>query len=420
MAAASRVTNAFLTEFFNEVGNVAGIADATFNAQRDGLPPPDLSSFFSSGAQAIADFANAIASAAFQAGLDAWEGFDPRLTISGRIQPVLLGFPIGRPLVDGTIIVDKSGLTVELSARIAKILQLVLNQSFAGVGGSLVELLTLGFEDFTTIGYRYAFPEEELITIARGLLTGGQAILDPNDTELVPATDLVQAMLNLVNPFAGWEALISSEMSVAGFSIGEVSGVMFDRLDADQFDQTTGEPLPDPTSLAGSRIYNLDDDRDGEPDPDRVIIAENTPELIPVPTYAQYLDIYQKGGILLTGELKLPAVLRDPVGVISSIDWTPPVNAADGMPYELDDFTADPFLIPTAFGEYNAWIGQIIEALTRIENYGQLQMFIPSLSSLFDAGNYLQPYGTDETTDGADETILSAAEAAQLTIVAPG
>lgn len=429
MGVASRVTNAFTTEFFNVIGDVDGMAAAIRCESLATVPPecvgvPSVASYFAAGQQAVADFAHAIAAAAFEAGLDAWDGFDPRLTISGRIQPTLLGFPIGTPLVDGTIVVDKSGLTVDLSARLTKILQLIVDQSTGGIGGTLLQLLSLGMEDYTQLGFRLKFPEQELITIVRGLLTGGAALLDPNDptgnTELVPATDLVQAMLNLVNPFAGWEALIASELTIAGFRVGNVSGVMFDKLDADQFDETTGEPLPDPTTLAGSRIYNLDADRDGEPDADRVSISDNDPNLIPVPTYAQYLDIFQKGGLLLTGELLLPAVLRDPVRVISSIDWQPPQNTTvmPPRPYQASDLTSDPVLAFTAFGEYQTWISNIVAALTNIESYGRIQMFVPSLSGLFELGNYLEPYGADEASDGIVEQIIDP-NAPNLVVVTP-
>jgi hypothetical protein len=421
MGLASQVTNAFTTEYFNIIGNVEDLAEAIRCERLQNGPPecedlPNVASYYAAGQQAIADFAQAIAAAAFQAGLDAWEGFDPRLTISGRIQPTLLGFPIGTPLVDGTIVIDKSGLTVELSARLTKILQLIVDQSTGGIGGSLLQLLSLGLEDSTQLGFRLKFPEQELITIVRGLLTGGAAILDPSDptgnTELVPAADIVQAMVNLVNPFAGWEALIASEFTIAGFRVGSVSGVMFDKLAAEQFDPTTGVPLPDPTTLAGSRIYNLDDNRDGAPDPDRVSISDqpHTPPLIPVPTYDQYLDIFQKGGLLLTGQLLLPAVLRDPVRVISSIDWQPPQNTEENppRPYEPDDFTDNPALAFTAFGEYQTWISNIVSALTQIESYGRIQMFVPSLSGLFELGNYLQAYGADEAADGVVEQIIDA------------
>jgi hypothetical protein len=174
--------------------------------------------------------------------------------------------------------------------------------------------------------------------------------------------------------------------------------------------------MADYSTLLRSCLYNLDPDGDNQPNEDRADVADEFSALLPIPTNNQFQTVWNQGGILLSGEIFLPEVLRDPVGVISSIDWTPPEFDPDGegplapRRYQLDDFVEEPLLAPGAFGEYTAWIGAIVDALVRDEAYGRLQMYVPSPAALFDLATYTEPYGSDAGAVITPEQFLNAGD----------
>ncbi|MFV2065976.1 MAG: hypothetical protein ACC645_03280, partial [Pirellulales bacterium] len=419
---ASRVTTAFINEYL-----------AYLESQLSTTPTPE------EVAAAFADFTLTLVTSAANAAVGSWQDFknrfDPKLLITGRVQPTLLGFPLGTPFVDGTILIDKSGVAIDVDGSLIKILETALDMTTGGIAGTALKYLTLGLEDLTQFHYAFEFPQQDIEDVIAALISGpidlGLTTPDGGDFDV----DLANKILGLVNPLNNWEASLSSEFTLAGLRFANVSGVMFDPLNP-------ADIGPTGTVVAEKMIFPLDADRDYLVDQDRIdaldayelaLIGGGVPDvvnnetgalesdgipdplLIPVPPGAapgagdpenhRYDEVLQRGGILLTGQVFVPDVLRDPVAVLSNIQWEPPRNQQDNQPYDLSDFQ-DPLLALTAFGEYSEWIGGIVDALTQVSEYGRMQMYIPSLSGLFTVADPLGTYGPDETPDGAQDQLV--------------
>src|SRR5262249_12692623 len=100
---------------------------------------------------------------------------------------------------------------------------------------------------------------------------------------------------------------------------------------------------------------------------------------IPVNRKSQYENMMRFGGLVLTGQLFLPKILRDPVELLThDVNWhLPNVNLND------------PLQALAAIAAYQKWINDFITDLTQDDVLARLQLYLPSPADLFDLGDYL-------------------------------
>src|SRR3972149_6395144 len=103
------------------------------------------------------------------------------------------------------------------------------------------------------------------------------------------------------------------------------------------------------------------------------------------------------GGLVLTGQLFMPKILKDPVDLFTNdINW------------ELPDVDINnPLQVIDAVTAYQQWIGNFITDLTLDDAWARLQLYLPSPAELFDLGDYLSDSPSANTygggTSGAPE-----------------
>ncbi len=238
-------------------------------------------------------------------GIDAaWETFDPSLVITARIQPMIFGIPLGEPDVDVELRLDKYAFQFSFAGSIR---DLLLNTVFAQFGGSVLANLPAGLDginDSTYFSFKREFPEKLFTAIVTGMA-------DPGETK---PQELVDLMVDLMNPFTGWEVLFASTITLFGFKLGSVSGFIFGPPSQDVLD--------DPESTFNTFVKNLDPDGDGEPNENLVEYYTDKVNVIPINTKEQYDNIVEYGGLLMTGQLYMPDIIADPISVITTLpEW---------------------------------------------------------------------------------------------------
>ncbi|MEW6157768.1 MAG: PKD domain-containing protein [Verrucomicrobiota bacterium] len=298
------------------------------------------------------------------AGLRAgWDRFDPSLKLNGLIQPTLFGIPLGAPNGKTDVLIDKRGLSFSFEGSIRNLTMIATGNPLASFIGSLPPGYT-GITDITNFGVTLDFPDDlvELLITNLGEDASGTVLTLP------------QFLLDHINPFTGWEVVLSSTMVLADFKLGTVSGILFGPQPVDAQGQFA------PTGLFSQFVVNLDPDGDGEPNADLVAqVANGPPNVIPVNSRVQYDNMMRYGGLALTGQLFLPDILRDPVATVMSINWTPPT------------LTGEIASLPENFEKVKTYLDGIIEGLTRQHEWAKLQIFLASPARLFDIGDYLDP-----------------------------
>jgi len=335
----------FLPDFINEVS----VGNLSFDQVNDTIGPLILNAGLSGLQQG-------------------WDRFRPELIITGRIQPQFFGIPLGEPALAVDLIVNRDQVSFSFEGSI-------IEATIAQAGGpSLGAILAAmpdglkGFKDITTFGVTLDLPDE-LITV---LLT------DSDST----GQGLTQLLTRAINPFAGWEILLASTLTLNGFKVGAVSGLMFGPQ------PVIGGELT-PTGLFAERVVNLDpegtrDQGSGQPlgpaDPARLAQVEQGNNLIPVNTLEQYNNMLTYGGTALTGQLFAPEIIRDPIAVIGGINWTPPT---------LQSVGGDIGTVPGDVEKVKQYITDIIDGLTQESQWASMQFFFPSPAALFDFGDYL-------------------------------
>jgi len=282
---AARLANAFYTELFT---------------------PGRLEELLPTSSDAAKTFFDGIAQAAHDAIVAANDAFDPSLVITGVIQPTIFGFPIGDPDQEVELILNRRGLSFAFAADLKEMSKGQVNLLSGGLGGFLIDLISLGFETRLTVGFTLDLsPLNDLVD---SFITG----IAPDN----PATpgqkfpSIAEAIGDVINPFGHWEVLLKGDATWLGFRVGSVSGIMFPRQD---FDAANG-CMPD--GLFSTRVINLDatgggfpDDPspgDNEPDETRAVAVDQDTSKIPVTSTAKYDAMCRYGGILLTGQLFLP------------------------------------------------------------------------------------------------------------------
>ncbi|MEW6160448.1 MAG: hypothetical protein AB1813_23695, partial [Verrucomicrobiota bacterium] len=323
------ITAQFITDrtIGNATAGIPGILLTDFDALL-ALPPDQFASRVSRGAALIQELLPALINEADNldagtllnalsgmlpvmqeaavAGLAAgWSTFDPSVKLKGLIQPTLFGMPIGKPTQEVTVLINKSSIAFDYEGSLRN---LIFYQQFGALLSALPPGLD-GLNDQTVFSVRATLPGDLLSVLVTNL---GR---DPNGTVVT----LPQFLLSHINPFRGWDVFFSSTVSYFGFKLGTVSGIIFGPQ------PTNTQGAFQPNGLFATRVVNLDPDGDAQPNPNLVDqITNGSSNLIPVNTKAQYENMMRYGGIALTGQLFMPEIIVDPIGVVSSINFTPP------------------------------------------------------------------------------------------------
>jgi hypothetical protein len=319
--------------------------------------------------------------------LAASDAFNPSLTITGIIQPTIFGFPLGEPLNEVELILNKHQFSFATEFNLKDLIKAPL--SFIPFAGGLVDLLTLGIDSRLTFGFRLPF-------------LNAPQLLDKFSKGLAPELNTLVQFLNPLTP--QWEVLIGGTVTFLGFPIAKMNGFMFPPQDAD------GVGCQPPAGLFKEHVKNIDTSGDGDLSQAELDAAATTladPATIPITKKSRYDATCQFGGILLSGNLMLPKIVLDTPQAISAIDWTPP-----------DTTGKDPAEI---FSIYQQYIGDIITGLTANAELGRVQLYVPSPAKLFDLGlylpdgspnpdpAYLRPYAADkkDKDDATDEKLVT-------------
>ncbi|RLB64516.1 MAG: hypothetical protein DRH04_11400, partial [Deltaproteobacteria bacterium] len=225
--------------------------------------------------------------------------FDPQLAIKGVMQPAMFGFPMGDPTSEVSLFLSKDKAEFMVGGSIIGTMKQQLNLMVAGglasgLVGPMIDMMTLGLTDQLQLTFSKDLPTSELMA---NLLHSSGSEED--------ITALTAMLVDALNPLSAWDAGIQGQVNFLGLEIADVSGFMFNP-ESDWLD-------PDSVNC---KIQLLDtDDIDGAD-----IEPDGNSNLIPVGKKSQLENMQQYGGVLLTGQLSLPSVLRDPVNVLAQID----------------------------------------------------------------------------------------------------
>ncbi|WP_428388470.1 Calx-beta domain-containing protein [Mucisphaera sp.] len=332
-----------------------------------------------------AAFAGALASGD-QALIDAYQAFNPAFALSGAIQPSLLGFPIGDPTNEVDLILNKNQITLDLETT--NVIQ-KLNAIFA----------TSGITDQLQIGFTAQLP---------GTLI--DVLVDPSSTE----SQIAAAFGDALNPFTGWEARLAGTLGFQGFDLARISGIVFGPQDTDPNGQAIGG------TLFAEGVYNFGYADGFDFAGSNTELPTGQDDKIPVYLQSRYDDMTAYGGLLLTGELMIPDLLRDPATVISALgsltadvgdDLSGPWSQIAGLTgIDLSDFDA---LIATGASGIEVvtiladYLTGVVELLTDNAPLGTLQLYAPSPATLVDSyTSYLIP-ALVGPLDGSGEVILA-------------
>ena len=216
-----KVANAFLHEYFL----VAGEIDEVFEA----IAAEDQAALATLAAEGAAAALEAIGDVLLRAALDGliatWEGFNPSLVIHGAVQPTIFGFPMGEPTDEVDLIINKQQVSFGIRTSLIRTMKNQAKQFTGGVAAApLVDLLTLGFEDRMGVAFALNLPYDDIVS---GLLTAGETILGDDGQPLAVGVDLVDTLLDAINPFANWSVKLEGDMTWLGFRVAGVSGIFF-------------------------------------------------------------------------------------------------------------------------------------------------------------------------------------------------
>ncbi len=321
----------------------------------------------------------------------AFEAFNPTFLVSGAIQPTVFGFALGDPTDQVDLVINKNQITLDLTTTnfLPKLLSVV-----PPLGGTLTALGQLtGISDRFEIGLTAPLPG-----------TFFEALLDSN-------VNLTDVLGDALNPFTGWEASLAGSMSFLGIEVADISGIIFG--------PQIGNELHDPDNPeAGTTLFLKNVHSFGLSD-ETELTAKNTglPEghenEIPVYFESDYQNMLEYGGLLITGQLKIPDLLRDPQAVFNQLkteteNLDERLNGEDGPLTDLLDDNFDLFgdtpQALAAFEEAKDYLGRVISLLTGAAPLGTLQVYVPSPATLVDEFlNFALPNVVGPGTDSDGE-----------------
>ncbi|MFO7615970.1 MAG: Ig-like domain-containing protein [Bacteroidales bacterium] len=209
---------------------------------------------------------------ALRSGFDA---FNPEITITGKLQPTILGVPFGQPTESIGLTLNKNGIGFSLRTSPLVGTAERLSLMIGNIGPLLVSLGTNGFKDYVELDFRLALDD------VFGSLLG-------------------RSTLPEINPMGDWLVGISGSLTWLGFEVGEISGYLFSPQ----------------SEVFSDHVFVLP--------PGGELASDET--RIPVADQASFDAIHALGGILLTGRLNAPWLLTDTPAVIDAIGLPPEVT----------------------------------------------------------------------------------------------
>ena len=261
---------------------------------------------------AAADLLLQLADVVREAVLDAGDAFldvaDPVLAIDGAIQPQVLGIPLGGPTDEVGLRIRKDGVSLRLTTSLNAIVNRTLESSTLGLASIYTRTLGSILTDRVTVIAR--FPVESAL---RALLDGGG----------YPAQGAASSE---------WGVTVEGSMGIFGMQMAELSGLLVPP-GADDFIADHTQPLYD-----GKTFDPADSAR-----PTPILEREHEANLLAA------------GGLLLTGNLRAPRLLTDPVGLLADLEIKAP---------------SDPLGLP-------AFLDALGRELAREESPGLVQMYLP-------------------------------------------
>jgi hypothetical protein len=270
------------------------------------------------------EFQDVLGVALAEAGSEFNEVVDPVFALEGRLQPVIFGMPLGEGAESSYLRIDRHGVELGQSASLTKML-LMLNPSALGLWVAETNQ-RLGVSD--VIGVRGTLP---LTGVTDALLTGGPLAIDPLSLD--------------------WDVTFDLSVTARGFEVGQATGVLLPPRNRSYLDAHVWR-VWDPTSVAGGGR-------------------------IPVNTAAHYNAIRRHGGILVSGALRFPELVTDPLAVLGALGLTPPADAL----------------------AWPGWIQANYAALTALTEVGSFQLYLPGFLEVLDPAYEDGIWRTDYTTD---------------------
>ena len=257
-----------------------------------GEVPADLLAAFGEGQRTMAAFVAMVSQALRNAGAEALAVFDPSLTITGSLQPMILGIPFGEPEAAGTLTINRDGITVGYTISVTKLVQRLGDMVVPFVGGELISLLTVGGTD--SFDLTAQLPVGGFV---ESLVTGsGRAARRPERRSVGDQRTRVASVCSATR----------SPVPTCIITAPENQRFVDEQVQQ-LFDPVTGEPL---------------DISPVEIDPDR----------IPIVNRVDYDNLLKYGGILISGRMQIPGMIVDPATLISQIGPVP-ADPAGALPW---------------------------------------------------------------------------------------
>ena len=307
----------------------------------------------------------------------AYEAFNPSLVLRGAMQPTILGFEIGDPTNEVDLVINKRNLTLDLTASNV-------------LTGSVPVLKGLGISDRLEIGFTADMPGQ-LIDV----------LVDPART----TADIADAFGEALNPFTGWEGKLAGSISILGFELGKVSGVVFGPQVTDTEGNATGG------TIFAQNVHNFDYPNQFELTALNTRLPDGSEDKIPVYFSEDYDNMTRLGGLLLTGELNVPELLRDPVPAFEKLktlteetgaELAEPWASLTDQNLDLSD-VSNVESIGSVLAEY---MQDVVGVLTDETPLGTLQIYAPSPATLVEHYLDYQIPALVGGGDGSGETIL--------------
>ena len=243
-------------------------------------------------ATALAEFLEITRTAGVAALTAAGDEFDPSFTLTGAMQPLMLGIPMGDPTNAITVAIDRTSLRFEVTTSVIENLKDLADKFLPG-SSSLLTTVSLGARDSLTFGIQVPVP-----SLFDVILHGGS----------LPTFDPALPSQNWSINFAGSFTQFGMQAEVSGFITSAGNQTLVDQKIERRY---PGAPGYDPTV---------------PPNPAKVQFTRQL----------DYDNLLRFGGIVLDGRLEVPRLITDPVDVIGDL---PPIpeGLEDALPW-FDQF----------------------------------------------------------------------------------
>lgn len=348
------------TSFFDELDDLPELVELSTLVLRDALRAIDsVDVLFSDATDNLTAFLSILREAVSNAGTAAFTTFNPTLEINGALQPTFFGFPLGTPTDEVALSVSKNGIAAGLTTSIKESLKRSAGLFGTGLAAGFTELLVGGPGFTDELQFDFSLDWSDLSDVAESVFA--------TDDEGKP---FLNSFVGTINPFDDWEVSVSGAVKLLGLDILEVSGIVF----APQDETSTA-------SLFATSVRNVGLD-DNEP-----LTEENTgtpDDRIPVFRSSNYDAMAALGGILLTGELNMPAILQDPLAVFEEIasaqlpDISEQLETLDDGEINLEDLNG----VTEIKEAYLVYVDQVVDALMKNSRAGAIQLYVPSPATL--------------------------------------